>query len=90
MTKTKTLKNGKIQYFYNEKLLRTSAHTYKYALIKENEYGIFVKKFSNSLATINSEFNYLTKGYGLNESDAIRYLASSQFNNPKDFKILTF
>lgn len=88
MTNTTTLKNGKVQYFYNGKLLRTSKSFYKYALVKENECGIRTMKFSNSLETINTYFNYLTKGYGkeFENSD----LWSSQFNNPEELKILTF
>ena len=88
MTSTKTLKNGKIQYFYKGELLRTSKSLYKYALVEENECGVRTMKFSNSLETINTYFNYLTKGFGkeFESSD----LWSSQFHNPEELKILTF
>ena len=56
MTNTKILKNGKVQYFYKGKLLRTSKSFYKYALVEENECGIRTMKFSNSLETINTYF----------------------------------
>ena len=89
MTKTITLKDGKIQYYYNGKLLRTSYNNYKYALIKVYEDGdIYVKKFSNSLQTINTYFNYITKGYGKELKGS--GLWSSQFENPNLLKIITF
>ena len=88
MTSTKTLKNGKVQYFYKGVLLRTSKTFYRYALVKENEYGIRAMKFSNSLETINTFFNYLTKGFGKEFRNS--GLWSDQFNNPKDLKIITF
>lgn len=85
---TKTLKNGKIQYYYKDTLLRTSCTNYKYALIKENEFGIRAMKFSNSIDVIISQWRYLTKGYGLKFEES--NLASSQFHNPVELEIVEF
>lgn len=81
-----TLKNGKIQYYYKGQLIRTSNRDYKYCLVKENERGIWAMKFSNSIETIQSFFNYLTKGYG--REFAGSGLWSDQFNNPKELHII--
>ena len=85
---TKALKNGKIQYYYKDTLLRTSCFKYKYALVEVLECGCYVKKFSNSLDIILAYFKTLTMGYGQPKEGS--YLYSFQFHNPANLKIVEF
>ena len=75
-------------YFKNEKgemvLVRKSDNQYRYALIyKDNE----VFNCSNKLETIEQKLNYYTKGFGYTMKEKPK-LWSSQFFDPKDFKIV--
>ena len=78
-------------YFINnegeKKLARTSKNEYKFALIyKDTE----IFKCSSKKEIIENAFKYYTKGYGYNFKDKVngKYLYSSQFYNPSDFKIV--
>lgn len=85
---TKTLKNGKIQYYYKNTLLGTSCTKYKYALVEVLEWGCYAKKLSNSLDTILAYFKTLTIGYRQPKEGS--YLYSFQFHNPVNLKIVEF
>ena len=81
----------KIKYYVEgtdgKVLVRTSANEYKYALVYKNNIirGCSIKK-----EILEDKIKYCTKGYGHNFNEKIngKYLYSSQFDNPNDYKIV--
>ena len=70
-----------MKYYYENQLIRTSDHDYKYALIVKCDGKIYVKKCSSTYKGCEAELNRITKLFrncqakGVDYEKALRYIA---------------